>query len=234
MSSSSNEQSTDRSSMRSSIRSSNNVGSMNDLPNETVKSTEALSVGLPTLAGLMNTAADRKAVANLSSSTGCLTEHLLNSIAAPKDLNRPKLNSSDDQPELNPTKSIESFDELPIAPEMMNGLKQLNIEKPNELQSVLLPELIGKKYKDVFVRSRPHSGKKIAYLINAIQRVDTTLNRVQCVILTPSYELVVSTAETAKEIGEFKNLKVDYATENELIENCQGKSFFFVHFCDTI
>ena len=218
MSSSTNDESTDKCSTRS---SNNVVDSMNDLTSKSANSVEQLSVGL--------TVADRK-VESLSRSAGCLTEHLLNAMAASKEPNaQQRSKSSDDQPESNLAKS---FDELHIAPEILNGLKQLNIEKPNELQSVLLPELAGKKYKDVFVRSRPHSGKKVAFLINAIQRIDTTVNRVQCVILTPSYELVVSTAEMAKEIGEFKNLKVDYATEDELIQNCQGKLLRFGPFCN--
>jgi len=126
--------------------------------------------------------------------------------------------SSSDHDEPN-----KSFEEMGISKEVLNALKEKGIEKPNDLQSNLLPELIKNKTSNIFVKSFPHSFKTTAYLIGAIERIDTSIDRVQCVILHPSLLAAVNTAEAAKEIGKYKvNFKVDFVTKFSELADCNG------------
>ena len=111
------------------------------------------------------------------------------------------------------SKSIKSFEDLNLSEELLNGLRSANINEPNRLQKVILPELMNKeRAQDIFIKSRPHSGKKTSFLINSINLIDKNLNKPQVVILTPTVELAFYLHEQAKKLNKFTNIKISELT----------------------
>lgn len=100
------------------------------------------------------------------------------------ELNQNKLRKIERPSEADTTKHVESFESLCLSGGLLKALDSAKIRRPNALQSVIMPELLkrpveGKPNADVFVKSTPSSGKKTAFLISALQRIDPDLKKTQ-------------------------------------------------------
>ena len=99
------------------------------------------------------------------------------------------------------------FSDLNLKPEVINTLKSINFTNPTEIQRLVLkPALNG---KDVIGRSPTGSGKTHAFLIPIFNKLDTSKNEVQAVILTPTRELAFQIYEKIKPfLDEYKDARV--------------------------
>ena len=99
------------------------------------------------------------------------------------------------------------FSDLNLRNEINNTLKSINFTNPTEIQRLVLkPALNG---KDVIGRSPTGSGKTHAFLIPIFNKLDTSKNEVQAVILTPTRELAFQIYEKIKPfLEEFKDARV--------------------------
>lgn len=108
--------------------------------------------------------------------------------------------------------SIESFEEMNISSELLKGLESMDIKRPSNYQKQILPRLINHPTENVFIKSKPNSGKKIAYLTSALERIDPTLDAIQIIVIMASTDLVVYTTELAKQIAKYReDIKIGYA-----------------------
>lgn len=147
-------------------------------------------------------------------------------------------------------RSVRSFESLGLCKELLKGLKSANIEKPNKLQSIILPELVNPgapnedgRPNDVFVKSLSSSGKKTALLIGALQRIDPELKKTQVLIISSTADLVHYTAELAKELAKYMKISIGLATredepvqsralKEQLVISNSGTVLYFMHtFC---
>lgn len=109
-----------------------------------------------------------------------------------------------------PASSPILFSQMPIRKDIRSSFTSLHMSRANNLQKRILPTLLTNKRKNFFVQSKPHSGKKTAYLITALQRIDQSINRTQVIILAPTSELVTNIACLAKRLARQTEITIDY------------------------
>ncbi|WP_298763976.1 DEAD/DEAH box helicase [uncultured Polaribacter sp.] len=80
------------------------------------------------------------------------------------------------------------FSDLRIQEELLNGLKDLNISKPTEIQEKIIPVLLNKT-ADVVGLAKTGTGKTAAFGLPLLQLIDVNNKEVQAVILAPTREL---------------------------------------------
>ena len=105
-------------------------------------------------------------------------------------------------------KSIRSFNELSISKPILKALDSMRLNELNELQTKALPLLLGDKTSDIFIQSKSYSNETITFLIAALERIDTSLNYPQVVILSPTLEVVLQTKKLCKELARFTEIRV--------------------------
>ena len=83
---------------------------------------------------------------------------------------------------------MSSFSGLGVKKEYIAGLKELGIKKPTEIQEKVIPILLKSK-TDFIGLAQTGTGKTAAFGLPILQSIDTSLNEVQGLILTPTREL---------------------------------------------
>ncbi|MCQ6559663.1 DEAD/DEAH box helicase [Paenibacillus mendelii] len=94
----------------------------------------------------------------------------------------------------------EIWESYGLSPELVNKLQASEIEQPTPVQAAAIPALISGN--DVSARSQTGTGKTLAYLLPALQRVDTASSSLQVMILAPTQELAMQIVRVAESYGE--------------------------------
>ena len=110
---------------------------------------------------------------------------------------------------------VETFEELNLSPQLLQNIRSSYMERPSDLQKRVLPLLLKSQGANVYIKSRPHSGKKTAFLINALHRINPDLPETQAIIIAPTAELVYYIAEAAKDLAQHMNVRVFQATKDD-------------------
>ena len=92
------------------------------------------------------------------------------------------------------TKQIHSFLELGIAEDLIENLKAIGFEKPTQIQSQGIPELINGK-RDLLAIAQTGTGKTACFGLPIIQNTDPDNPEPQTLILTPTRELAKQIAD---------------------------------------
>jgi superfamily II DNA/RNA helicase len=82
---------------------------------------------------------------------------------------------------------------------LLRGIYGYGFEAPSEIQQKALPALIAGR--DVVAQAQSGTGKTGAFVVGALSRVDTAHNAVQALLVSPTKELALQTAEVARAIG---------------------------------
>ena len=92
---------------------------------------------------------------------------------------------------------MHTFKELGLSELAINKLKKLGIQQPTPIQEGTIPFLM--KGKDVIAQAQTGTGKTFAFTLPILEKVNSELNHVQALILTPTRELAIQiTAEINK------------------------------------
>jgi ATP-dependent RNA helicase DeaD len=83
---------------------------------------------------------------------------------------------------------VKNFKDLGVNSSIIQGLKDLKIERPTEIQAKVIPLLIEKNH-DLVGQAQTGTGKTAAYGIPLLSRIDTNINDIQALILCPTREL---------------------------------------------
>lgn len=81
-----------------------------------------------------------------------------------------------------------SFSELGVEEEYIKGLNELGIKTPTEIQEKVIPMLLESK-TDLVGVAQTGTGKTAAFGLPLLQSIDTSINEVQGLIITPTREL---------------------------------------------
>ncbi len=81
------------------------------------------------------------------------------------------------------------FENLGLREDIVNSLKNLNLEKPTEIQKKAIPIILNEK--NLIAQSETGTGKTLAYLLPILEKIDESKKEMQAIILAPTYELAV-------------------------------------------
>ncbi|KAG8348519.1 DEAD DEAH box helicase Helicase conserved C terminal domain [Trypanosoma vivax] len=104
----------------------------------------------------------------------------------------------DDQPGIRP---IPSFDDMPLHQNLLRGIYSHGFERPSSIQQrAIVPFTRG---GDIIAQAQSGTGKTGAFSIGLLQRLDFRHNVLQGLVLSPTRELAMQTAEVITRIGGF-------------------------------
>ncbi|CAH1737211.1 uncharacterized protein LOC114126377 [Aphis gossypii] len=123
----------------------------------------------------------------------------------PKELNNLFTNINDKLSSVNNNeKPILLCHTIDLKDELLNGINQYGIQDLMPLQQQCMFHCINGR--DVIFHSYPCVGKSTMCLISVLQRINTSLNECQAIVLVPTLELALSAQKTMKSIGKFLNV----------------------------
>jgi superfamily II DNA/RNA helicase len=104
-------------------------------------------------------------------------------------------------------KTIENWEDLNCKLELLRGIYAYGFEKPSPIQKkAICPMFDG---KDIIAQAQSGTGKTACFSIGTLQHIDTSCNKTQAMILSPTRELSLQTYKVVKAIGnQFKNLTI--------------------------
>jgi len=100
----------------------------------------------------------------------------------------------------------ETFNELGLNTNLIEGLKKQNIEQPTAIQVQAIPLVL--QNRDVIGQSQTGSGKTLAYLLPIFQKVDSSKREMQAFILAPTHELAMQIDKQIKTLAENSEIPV--------------------------
>ncbi|ODV89519.1 hypothetical protein CANCADRAFT_140291 [Tortispora caseinolytica NRRL Y-17796] len=99
------------------------------------------------------------------------------------------------------------FEDFYLRRELLMGIFEAGFEKPSPVQEEAIPiALMG---RDIIARAKNGTGKTAAFIIPMLEKIDTSVDSIQALILVPTRELALQTANVCKTLGKHINgLKV--------------------------
>lgn len=116
-------------------------------------------------------------------------------------------NVFDDAHNYNDSESIESvtdFDDMNLNENLLRGIYGYGFERPSEIQQKGIPLIC--KGGDVIVQSKSGTGKTGTFIVSILNRIDSTVNECQSVVLVPTRELAIQVQNVCKDIGCYMNV----------------------------
>ncbi len=113
--------------------------------------------------------------------------------------------------------TVETFRELGVSEEILKGLASMGIEKPSPIQAQGIPPVL--EGHDVIGQAQTGTGKTAAFGIPVLERIDSSDNATQALILCPTRELAVQVSEELKKIGKYlTQIKIEAIYGGDSIE----------------
>ena len=82
-----------------------------------------------------------------------------------------------------------TFEELGVEENILSAVNDLGFVAPMPVQEKVIPILLEAKTVDIIALAQTGTGKTAAFGLPLIQKVDTSLNKIQYLILSPTREL---------------------------------------------
>lgn len=101
---------------------------------------------------------------------------------------------------------MNKFNELGVQAELTEVLGKQGITEPMAIQSAVIPKILGGG--NLVAQAPTGTGKTLAYLLPALQKIDHESRDVQAVVLAPTYELAMQITNIARELGSVMGIKV--------------------------
>ncbi len=96
---------------------------------------------------------------------------------------------------------INNWDELDLPDELLRGIFAYGYEKPSVIQQQSIYPIINNH--DIIAHAQSGTGKTGAFTVGALQRINTSIDTTQILILAPTHELVNQTAGVIKSLSNF-------------------------------
>lgn len=94
------------------------------------------------------------------------------------------------------------FHELNLSPEIQKAISEMGFEETTPIQSQSIPYIL--KGVDIIGQAQTGTGKTCAFGIPAIERLDSNSEKIQVLVLCPTRELAIQTAEELKNVSKYK------------------------------
>ncbi|WP_215238766.1 DEAD/DEAH box helicase [Dyadobacter helix] len=115
------------------------------------------------------------------------------------------------------TEIIETFSELGLSENILKALTEMGFEKPSPIQAQGIPAVM--QGSDVIGQAQTGTGKTAAFGIPVLERIDTSSNAVQALVLCPTRELAVQVSEEIGRLAKFtRGIKIEAIYGGDSIE----------------
>ena len=91
-----------------------------------------------------------------------------------------------------------TFEELGVSGEILRAIQEMGYVSPMPVQEKVIPYLLGHN-NDVVALAQTGTGKTAAYGLPVLQKIDTSRNEVQAVIMAPTRELCLQITDDLKD-----------------------------------
>lgn len=102
------------------------------------------------------------------------------------------------------------FEDYYLKRELLMGIFEKGFEKPSPIQEEAIPIILAGK--DMLARAKNGTGKTAAFIIPCVEKVDSTQNNIQILMLVPTRELALQTSAIVKEISKHLDIQVMVTT----------------------
>ncbi|KAJ2632230.1 DExD/H-box ATP-dependent RNA helicase dhh1 [Coemansia sp. RSA 1290] len=126
-----------------------------------------------------------------------------------KSLSLPTKDMRPQTEDVTATKGNE-FEDYYLKRELLMGIFEAGFEKPSPIQEESIP--IAVAGRDILARAKNGTGKTAAFVIPALEKVNTAVSNIQCLILVPTRELALQTSQVCKMLGKHMGVNVMVTT----------------------
>ncbi|KAJ2744413.1 DExD/H-box ATP-dependent RNA helicase dhh1 [Coemansia sp. BCRC 34301] len=126
-----------------------------------------------------------------------------------RSLNLPTKDMRPQTEDVTATKGNE-FEDYYLKRELLMGIFEAGFERPSPIQEESIP--IAVAGRDILARAKNGTGKTAAFVIPALEKVNTAVTNIQCLILVPTRELALQTSQVCKTLGKHMGINVMVTT----------------------
>lgn len=90
------------------------------------------------------------------------------------------------------------------------GIFEAGFERPSPIQEEAIP--IALTGRDVLARAKNGTGKTAAFVIPTLEKINNKKAKIQALLLVPTRELALQTAQVCKNLGKHLNIQVMVTT----------------------
>lgn len=94
------------------------------------------------------------------------------------------------------------FQELNLSQEVQKAIAEMGFEEATPIQSQSIPHIMNGS--DIIGQAQTGTGKTCAFGIPAVETIDSDSEKVQVLVLCPTRELAVQSAEELKSVAKYK------------------------------
>ena len=100
---------------------------------------------------------------------------------------------------------LKTFGEITLSGKLLQAIQAMGFEEPSPVQAQTIPLALAGK--DVIGQAQTGTGKTAAFGIPTVEKTIDKYHHVQALVLTPTRELAIQTAEELNKIGKFKHIR---------------------------
>ncbi|KAF9274411.1 ATP-dependent RNA helicase DHH1 [Linnemannia elongata] len=126
-----------------------------------------------------------------------------------KQLNLPTKDERPQTEDVTATKGNE-FEDYFLKRELLMGIFEAGFERPSPIQEESIP--IALAGRDILARAKNGTGKTAAFVIPSLEKINLKKNNVQALLLVPTRELALQTAQVCKTLGKHMGVQVMVTT----------------------
>ena len=119
------------------------------------------------------------------------------------------------------------FEDYYLKTELLMGIFEKGFESPSPIQEEAIPVILGGK--NLLARAKNGTGKTAAFIIPSLEKVDTSMNHIQVLMLIPTRELALQTSAIVKEIGKHMPVQTMVSTGGTVLRDDIMRLYSTVH-----
>mmetsp|Transcript_5531 Transcript_5531/g.14021 ORF Transcript_5531/g.14021 Transcript_5531/m.14021 type:complete len:429 (-) Transcript_5531:1242-2528(-) len=119
------------------------------------------------------------------------------------------------------------FEDYFLKRELLMGIYEKGFERPSPIQEESIP--IALTGRDILARAKNGTGKTAAFTIPVLEKVDTSKNEIQAMLLVPTRELALQTSQVCKELGRHLGIQVMVTTGGTSLKDDIMRLYNTVH-----
>jgi len=97
---------------------------------------------------------------------------------------------------------MKTFEELGVSGEILRAITEMGYESPMPVQEEVIPYLLGHN-NDIVALAQTGTGKTAAYGLPVLQKIDTSKNYTQAIVIAPTRELCLQITDDLKDYSKY-------------------------------